>query len=961
MKKYIIKNKAFLKIVTAFVLIGFLGTVYNVNASTNVPELNISASVSKPSIYINEEVNVTYTVQPEPIDGSVINKRINKEIILVVDTSGSMTKKLDHSQTRIAALKIAAKNFINNFKEEETTKIGIVDYDFNGKKTSELTNAIEQDKLKNVIDGLRADGATNIGDGIRVASGMFSNDTSVKKYLVLMSDGMPTSFTYSGYAGGYNYDYYQYDNQGTNHKFYYLPNDLMKNNNWRYFTSTTDDTNLKYGTFGDIDPMKYCQEYSVLMAKTLKSASITNYVIGFSGGSDSSKLTEISNAGGGSYYDAKDANAINKVYAEIADKIKADYTVEDVKLNFTLPEGLEYINESFDTQKNENKYTKSIPNIEYKLTSDKKKYISQPFDIKLKLKGLIKGNYKLQGADWNLSYKDLNGVVIKKPLTEVVINVEKYNTEFEMSRKLIPERNEGNFNINHEFDMEYSITPKPITINTSEKPKEIMLVVDTSKSMEWSISKNNDTSKPTRIELAKTSLNNFINKFENSSNVKIGLVTYNSSATVYEQGDISLFEHNNTQGIKNSINDINPDGGTNIGDGLRKAASVLSVNKDAKKFIILMTDGEPTSYTTYSQKNSNYYTELDTENMYSFKDGNDYTKGLEYSNIMAKVIKENKDLDITTFAIGFSTGANVKTLTEIANNIGGTYLNATNNDVNAIDKVYSQLAEQIKTDLSLQNVQFEQQLPDGLVLADSPGNSVTKDLNINYTYNSTKKQYEAKPITFSVKVRGTKVGVYNLSNDATFNYVDLDGTQTRKFFDPIKVSILDSYVIKQGLFQPGGGNSRETYVGEENMKYMNNSALTVTPNMEYQLAAFLRTNGQQTELNIKLNSNVNNNVSSMTVASVTIYSVGEDGTIKPTEIKGEVLNDNGKNPIIKVNLIEESTNGYKYYIINYNYKINEISNLTDSNSITILNKVEVVNTDKNNDFTTEIVSMPDVF
>ncbi|EQB87474.1 Mg-chelatase subunit ChlD [Clostridium punense] len=955
MKKISFKNKVS-KMMVAFLLIGFLGMAYNVKATVNTPDLNIAASISKSSIYVNEEFQVTYRVQPQPLGLNDINKKANKEIILVIDTSGSMNEYITNSKTRIQALKEAANNFIDKFKNEATIKIGIVTYDYYGRKTKALTEATSQSDLKNVINGLSAEGATNIGDGIRVANSMFSSDASTKKYLVLMSDGMPTALSYTGEAGGSYKDRYSKESYYKSPNIYWWESFFEKSSRWQYYTNTMNTQGLKYGTYGNTDPKNICLEYSTTMASELKKDSITNYIIGFSGGSDSSKLTQIATASAGTYYDARSATAISQVYSDIGDKIKADYSVEGVKVNFTLPNGLEYVMDSFDTSVNGNDYSKSVSSISYKLNSTNTQYIAEAFDVTLKFKGITKGYYELSGTGWNISYKDVNGNIVNKLLPKTQITIEKYNTEFAVSRRLLPEQNGGKYNVNNEFQIEYSIVPQPIKIETTQKTKEIMLVVDTSGSMAWSVEKDNDYTKPSRIELTKTALNNFINKFSNAGNVKIGLITYADKGRVYTNNSISLFDYSNILGMRNTINGLTPNGGTNIGDGLRRAAWALSSNKDANKYIVMMTDGEPTFYSYYDSK---YYTELDNKDVYTNSNGNDYEKGLEYTNLVAGILRENKDLNIKTFSIGFSKGANAEKLREISTSAGGEYFDATSNNIDAINEVYSSIADQIKTDISLSNVKFSQTLPDGLVLTENGSNSLIKDLRVNYTYNNTTKQYEAEPINFTVNVKGTKVGNYELSRDAKFTYTDFDGTPGEKVFDSLNISILDTYIIKQGLFQPNGNNPNIIHVGEKNIKYISDSSLNIAPKVEYQLAAFIRTNGQDTSINIKLNLGNNVDVTKIKVASVNVYSISTDGSlVKLTSSTPIVENDESGTPNIKVTLAREATNGYKYYIINYNYMVADVN---EGSSGLIINRAGITDSSKYNDFQTKIVAMPDVF
>lgn len=973
MKKYILRNKLFLKMIVAFVLIGILGIAYNVKATVIKPELNIDASTSKSSIYVNEEFEVTYKVNPQPLALQDINQATEKEIILIVDTSGSMGDRITQTQTqtKIGALKNAAVQFIDKFKAEDRVKIGVVSYSDNAIQSKELVDAdisSNQSSLISVINNLKAEGATNIGDGIRVAYKMFSSNSASKKYVILMSDGKPTSLTYSGFAGGYiigkNGKYtYDYESSTESGKNYRLPDSLREGDrSWKYY-GINDTSYFRYGTYGDEDPRGYCLKYSTLMASELLKAKIQNYVVNFSGTSNSIALNAISSAGGGTYYDAATESDIIELYSSIADKIKETYNVDGVKLNFTLPAGLQYFMNESDGVIDGNKYTKSIPSIEYKLDSNTNEYKANPINITLKFKGITPGNYNLSGDGWKISYKDISGNIINKLLPQTTINISKYNVGFDLLRKSIPENTSGKFNINNEFQIEYTIKPKPIAVQTTPKQKEIMLVVDKSGSMEWSANKDElpASGEKSRLKLTQEALNKFVEKFKDTNNVKIGLVTYDSSGEVYTNNNSNLFEYNNMQGIKNKINGLSAQGGTNLGDGLRRAAWALSSNTNSQKYIILMTDGEPTFYSYYySNFSQKYYSELDNNNVY-YNNDNDFARGLAYSKLIASKLRENENLGLKTFAIGFANdpnGLKVQKLKDISSLAGGEFYDATVN-ANAIEEVYLRIADQIKTDLAIENVKFTQQLPEGLVLSETGGTSITKDLKVNYTYNSTTKQYESEPISFTVKVKGTKVGNYELKDDAKLSYKDLDGTTSEKCFDPLNISILDTFIIKQGLFQPNGNNTNIIHVGEKNIKYISNLSLDITPNSEYQLATFVRTNGQETPINIKLNSSNNTEVTKMKIISVNVFSVNSDGSLtKLTSIAPIIENDSSASPNIKVTLNSENTSGDKYYIINYNYVVNEAKE--DTNSM-IINRSNIIGTDKFNDFNTKITAMPDVF
>ena len=107
-------------------------------------------------------------------------------IVLVIDTSGSMNKA-----GRMQAAKDAANAFVDNVLDgSNTTQIGIVRFAGNVSIQSEFTN--DKDKLYDAINGLEADGGTFTQAGVRQAKEMLSQAGADKKYMVVLSDGVPT-------------------------------------------------------------------------------------------------------------------------------------------------------------------------------------------------------------------------------------------------------------------------------------------------------------------------------------------------------------------------------------------------------------------------------------------------------------------------------------------------------------------------------------------------------------------------------------------------------------------------------------------------------------------------------------------------------------------------------------------------------------------------------------------------
>lgn len=111
--------------------------------------------------------------------------------------------------------------------------------------------------------------------------------------------------------------------------------------------------------------------------------------------------------------------------------------------------------------------------------------------------------------------------------------------------------------------------------NYASYERDVVLVLDTSGSMSG-----------TPIDETKTAATKFVDTVLNQG-AKVGIVEYSSSASA-----ISQFS-SDASSLINEINELNANGGTNIGDGLSIAEGMLSNSTAKKKIIVLMSDGEP--------------------------------------------------------------------------------------------------------------------------------------------------------------------------------------------------------------------------------------------------------------------------------------------------------------------------------------------------------------------------------
>lgn len=466
------KNKKnLIKYIVVFSIIFFSASMFSGSskAATQVykPNLTITTTIDRSNYVVNDEIKVTYKIQPDPLEIKDINKIQDKEIVFVMDVSNSMDESLQGRKTRMDKLKEVSKNFIDKFKEVPNTKINLLPYGYKAINSSGFKNTSNKNEVKELntfIDNMSTMAGTNIGDGLRIAMSLFSNNKASKKYMVFMSDGEPNGVTYTGEVYGEEYSGYGYYTWDRDRE----PGKKYKDRNWweyyetqwDYYDKLNNDDDFKYTAADNVYTQKYALEYSKVMGKKIKESNITNFIISFGTTENTNKLNEISAVSGGTRYEGTDANAIDKVYGDIADAIKADYIVDGIKFNFTLPDNITYAGDNVGLTIDGKNYSKEISKIVYKLNNDKTKYIADPIIVELILKGNKSGNYNI-GQGWNITYKGIDGKTITKDITPVDVAISNLNLQYDLSKKIL---NQEKMYSSKAVTMEYAINPKAISI-----------------------------------------------------------------------------------------------------------------------------------------------------------------------------------------------------------------------------------------------------------------------------------------------------------------------------------------------------------------------------------------------------------------------------------------------------------------------------------------------------------------
>ncbi|ASW42299.1 VWA domain-containing protein [Clostridium isatidis] len=356
------------------------------------------------------------------------------------------------------------------------------------------------------------------------------------------------------------------------------------------------------------------------------------------------------------------------------------------------------------------------------------------------------------------------------------------------------------------------IIPKPF--ETTVPPKEIVLVLDVSGSMEGN-----------RIKQLKEAVKNFINKMNENKiqNLKIGIVAYSSIADfnpiqnlgekrVYSYGYgyhnvtsyksySSSFLNANDSKLYQIIDSLSPLGGTNIGEGIRKAIYMLqNGNASANKAIVLMTDGEPTFYSVTNSSLQKYMIINNNSPEIAGQGTGLDNKALDYARDIAKIIN---DSGYNAFSIGYEmSDRGNEALEKIHSSMIGEEWNSNTKlteqegfyktSEGAIDLVFQKIASEIINSYPVNDLALNMEFNEGFSL-NIGGNTVNIG-TVNYkkddsSQNGDKIIYKASPIPFEFTIKGSEEGSNFVFEDLNLSYSWEDKTQRKPIYENIEVII----------------------------------------------------------------------------------------------------------------------------------------------------------------------------
>ena len=378
----------------------------NVIDASDILKLNKSAQSAGNRDY---EVNLNITgalVKSKPLD-----------VALVIDTSGSMG---GNSKSSLDYAKEAAKSFASKIISDNTeNRVAVVSY---ASYTSALSYTNDEIAIDNKINGLNADGGTNIDKAFRDTETLIASNgrSEAEKAVVLLTDGVATEYgdgaeTPDHYSDGlpFNGDYYpNYPRKDTPATVSAYESGRALHNKAMVFTVGL--TGALYSDGNDTDHLTYN-----LAVDTLRKAQ---------------------NEG---FYETKAAADLTLIYDRIANKI--EYIAKASVVTDVIPEGFTLIQDAYGEGKTfDFSQGTDVPTVSGKtITWNVKTVGNETVSLKYKLRADSNyyGNEVPTNVYARLNYKDPNDEDKTSEFNRPFVKVEKLSSSIGLEKKAYLDEN----------------------------------------------------------------------------------------------------------------------------------------------------------------------------------------------------------------------------------------------------------------------------------------------------------------------------------------------------------------------------------------------------------------------------------------------------------------------------------------------------------------------------------------
>ena len=302
------------------------------------------------------------------------------------------------------------------------------------------------------------------------------------------------------------------------------------------------------------------------------------------------------------------------------------------------------------------------------------------------------------------------------------------------------------------------------TSQTSMSKLDIILVLDNSGSMAYGSRGKNDNSTPSRIASLESTANDFINTMlDKDGNVQIGLVTFSKDVNT----SVSFSNYSKKNDLTTAINGMTANGGTNLQAGIEKAHDLLDGGRnDAKKMVIILTDGIPTYFNTNKQVwgrsikitcgdgTDDKASKWDTSGSYLCPDK---TPSAAAEQELDDLKKDYSTADIYTITFGEEEEAasKLEKINPVEANENHTYKNEKALDANQLKKLFENISQSLKNVLATNSV-------------------VTDTIPSDFSLTDTaKKDLESKEVEVTENEDGTTTLKWNIGDISAENELSL--------------------------------------------------------------------------------------------------------------------------------------------------------------------------------------------
>lgn len=246
----------------------------------------------------------------------------------------------------------------------------------------------------------------------------------------------------------------------------------------------------------------------------------------------------------------------------------------------------------------------------------------------------------------------------------------------------------------------------------TRQPIDIVVVADTSGSMKEDMNGRTCTNwwgqvecNNSRLSIAKNAINSMASSLLTGANaqlspnqqIQMSVVSFSSNANTATSFTASA------RSVSSTVSDFNADGGTNWEAALKQANAATSGRANAKKYIVFLSDGDPTFRDSAQGAGRN-----DSNDGYN-KDYQAWGNGQsdpQSRNFNAAVAEANKRGDATLYSVGVSNDATK--MRSFATQVNGKYYSAT--DTDSLNQAFNAIIDDIKKSATYQNVKITDKL-----------------------------------------------------------------------------------------------------------------------------------------------------------------------------------------------------------------------------------------------------------